>query len=528
MSNVSTRRFELVDAKSAKFWEISQDGAEYTVCFGKIGTKGRAKTKTLASHDAANVEVAKLIKEETGKGYVEVGAGSSQDIGVEITKPSNEKVISSTRAKATKSIRKVDAASKVLSDEDIAKIRKLIDSKSLNNLKMAIHLLESVEAKPMDWSKAFNKNVLDNLCESKDIEIYVLLANALKSEKGLMDSFVKASSRNFAGLEDLEGFIQKLFINYSEPLYLVANQLIKTLNSIINSDSFDPYRYGLDLNQLNTLSDSAASCLSAFKASQIDLNGLTSINAEATKILSKFRGHLKLDGVTELSEEAAINLINHKDKYHDNGISLNGLTEISDSVAVALGRKNGFLSLNGLTVLSEAAADALGRQKGELFLNGLNSISDGVARALSKHQHLHIEGLKYISDATAEYLSKYKHSLVLDGLISISDAAADALSNHKGSLSLDGLETISGPAAESLSKLKGSLSLDGLKTISDAAAKALSEHEGSLSLGGLKSISDAAGEALSRHNGYIFLKKSLEDKLIRFIKKSGKSRKSSK
>ena len=266
---MSTRRFELVDAKSYKFWEISQDGAEYTVCFGKIGTKGRAKTKTLASHDAANVEVAKLIKEETGKGYVEVEAGSSPDTGVEITKTSNEKVISSTRTKATKSIRKVDAASKVLSDEDIAKIRKLIDSKSLNNLKMAIHLLEAVEAKPMDWSEAFNKNVLDNLCESKDIEIYVLLANALKSEKGLMDSFVKASSRNFADLEDLEGFIQKLFVNYSEPLYLVANQLIKTLNSIINSDSFDPYRYGLDLNQLKTLSVSAASCLSAFKASQI-------------------------------------------------------------------------------------------------------------------------------------------------------------------------------------------------------------------------------------------------------------------
>ena len=203
-------------------------------------------------------------------------------------------------SKVKQAAHNAESVLKVLSDEKIAKIRKLIDSKSLNNLKMAIHLLESVEAKPMDWSEAFNKNTLDNLCESKDSEIYVLLANALKSEKGLMDSFVKASSRNFADLEALEGFIQKLFVNYSEPLYLVANQLIKTLNSIINSDSFDPYRYGLDLNQLKTLSVSAASCLSAFKASQIDLNGLTSINAEAAKSLSKFRGHLDLDGLTDL------------------------------------------------------------------------------------------------------------------------------------------------------------------------------------------------------------------------------------
>ena len=70
---MNARRFELVDDKSAKFWEITQEGAEYTVCFGKIGTKGQAKTKTLASQDAAIVEVAKLIKEKTSKGYVEVG-----------------------------------------------------------------------------------------------------------------------------------------------------------------------------------------------------------------------------------------------------------------------------------------------------------------------------------------------------------------------------------------------------------------------------------------------------------------------
>ena len=69
---MSTRRFELVDAKTAKFWEISLDGAELTVCFGKIGTKGQTKTKTLANQDAANAEIAKLIKEKTGKGYIEV------------------------------------------------------------------------------------------------------------------------------------------------------------------------------------------------------------------------------------------------------------------------------------------------------------------------------------------------------------------------------------------------------------------------------------------------------------------------
>jgi predicted DNA-binding WGR domain protein len=68
-----TRRFELVYAKSSKFWEISQNDLSYTVCFGKIGTKGQSKTKDFYSEDSAKAEVAKLVWEKKGKGYVEVG-----------------------------------------------------------------------------------------------------------------------------------------------------------------------------------------------------------------------------------------------------------------------------------------------------------------------------------------------------------------------------------------------------------------------------------------------------------------------
>ena len=99
---MNVRRFELVDDKSAKFWEITQEGAEYTVCFGKIGTKGQAKTKTLASQDAAISEVAKLIKEKTSKGYVEVGVGLSVELGVETGMPSTEKDLSSSNTKSSK------------------------------------------------------------------------------------------------------------------------------------------------------------------------------------------------------------------------------------------------------------------------------------------------------------------------------------------------------------------------------------------------------------------------------------------
>ena len=65
------RRFELVDDKSAKFWEISHNDSSYTVCFGKIGTKGQSKTKEMESQEAISNEVAKLVKVKIAKGYVE-------------------------------------------------------------------------------------------------------------------------------------------------------------------------------------------------------------------------------------------------------------------------------------------------------------------------------------------------------------------------------------------------------------------------------------------------------------------------
>jgi DNA ligase-1 len=71
-STPGTRRFELVDGQSSKFWEISVQGLEVTVQFGKIGAKGQSKVKSFANVEAANKHTAKLIEEKTDKGYSEV------------------------------------------------------------------------------------------------------------------------------------------------------------------------------------------------------------------------------------------------------------------------------------------------------------------------------------------------------------------------------------------------------------------------------------------------------------------------
>jgi formylglycine-generating enzyme required for sulfatase activity len=66
------RRFEFSDSTSNKFWEVEVKGKTLNVTFGKIGTKGQSKPKDFATPEKAKAEMEKLIKEKTGKGYVEV------------------------------------------------------------------------------------------------------------------------------------------------------------------------------------------------------------------------------------------------------------------------------------------------------------------------------------------------------------------------------------------------------------------------------------------------------------------------
>jgi DNA ligase-1 len=66
-----TRRFEFVEGKSSKFWEITVSGNDVIVHFGRIGTNGQTKTKTFGDPAAAQGHADELIEEKTGKGYVE-------------------------------------------------------------------------------------------------------------------------------------------------------------------------------------------------------------------------------------------------------------------------------------------------------------------------------------------------------------------------------------------------------------------------------------------------------------------------
>lgn len=66
------RRFEFSEGTSNKFWEISVQGAEVQVRYGRIGTSGQIQVKSFPEEATAGKHAAKLIKEKTRKGYREV------------------------------------------------------------------------------------------------------------------------------------------------------------------------------------------------------------------------------------------------------------------------------------------------------------------------------------------------------------------------------------------------------------------------------------------------------------------------
>jgi predicted DNA-binding WGR domain protein len=66
------RYFEVKDAKSNKFWEVSLQGSEQVVRFGRIGIQGQEKKKNYGSVEEAEKETTALIAEKLAKGYQEI------------------------------------------------------------------------------------------------------------------------------------------------------------------------------------------------------------------------------------------------------------------------------------------------------------------------------------------------------------------------------------------------------------------------------------------------------------------------
>lgn len=71
------RRFELVEGKSAKFWQAEVTGTVFVVEYGRLGTAGQRKEKDFGNEGAASRELEKKITEKLREGYSEVQTGGA-------------------------------------------------------------------------------------------------------------------------------------------------------------------------------------------------------------------------------------------------------------------------------------------------------------------------------------------------------------------------------------------------------------------------------------------------------------------
>jgi predicted DNA-binding WGR domain protein len=84
--DASARRFEFIDEKSAKFWEIDVIAESVEVKFGKIGTNGQTQIKNFESPDEAFMHAEKLVHEKLKNGYQEVVPRANRKVPQALTK----------------------------------------------------------------------------------------------------------------------------------------------------------------------------------------------------------------------------------------------------------------------------------------------------------------------------------------------------------------------------------------------------------------------------------------------------------
>ena len=236
----------------------------------------------------------------------------------------------------------------------------------------------------------------------------------------------------------------------------------------------------LSVNSLETISDEAAAAWSGSFAN-IRLFGLKKLSPAAAASLTKGGGifDIRMFG-PEVSDETAAAIAKQMAAGSHRQIDFNGLKKLtSPELAVAVMSRYGqgpHSTLNGVAEITDAVAGALAGFEGKI--NGLPGLTALTSAPLAAKYAAQPGDLKFAKLAT------------------IPDEVAKALANHKGKLDLSGLQSLSAEAAKAFAGHEGELKLDGLKEISDEATKAMAKTVGTVSLGNLTTVSSTAAAEL--------------------------------
>lgn len=87
-----TITLEFRDGSSQKFWRACAEGSDFVVNYGRIGTDGQSKTKTMASPEKAQAELEKVANQKRKKGYDDVdGAAPAAKTVAQVPEVKNKK-----------------------------------------------------------------------------------------------------------------------------------------------------------------------------------------------------------------------------------------------------------------------------------------------------------------------------------------------------------------------------------------------------------------------------------------------------
>ena len=81
------RRFEFSAGTSNKFWEVWVEGSQVFTRYGKIGAQGQVTVKDQGDVASAQKLHDSLVREKTGKGYLEQGAPGAPSAPAVKTQP---------------------------------------------------------------------------------------------------------------------------------------------------------------------------------------------------------------------------------------------------------------------------------------------------------------------------------------------------------------------------------------------------------------------------------------------------------
>ena len=226
------QRFEYVDEKSSKFWEVRVAGTSVDVRYGKIGTTGQSLTKEFDDEIEAHKHAEKLMREKLKGGYVSsIKSTKSQSAPAKSITAVNE-LEKETKKKPQGSAKQTGAVwRKVLvaiSKKDNSGLRKIASAKDFTSLPADSRLLVACILGDYDFARSMlqagadpNRSFAEALDGSTPLVATVRMSRSLEVTQLLLDA--GADINAIAGEKGLGAFgwaLYRLEVNLAEQLFV--------------------------------------------------------------------------------------------------------------------------------------------------------------------------------------------------------------------------------------------------------------------------------------------------------------------